>query len=359
MKGRVKKVLKAFMLWWLNELRSMVPASLKRSLFPRAVDLCMVPEAGCLSFFLRDDNRLSRLIEIELDEGDETLARRLNQTLSDENSDSRRVTILLPDNQVLRPEIELPVDAAENLAEVLAFEMDRHTPFSAEEVFFDYRILGTDPDLKRLTVKMLVARKTDVERAVEFAKKLDLEVSRVTALNIPWDQGDFNLLTRAKTKFTPGEWRQAAAAAAVVLILAALIFLPLDRKARTVESLEAEAARLRDGASQATQLLDKAEQLRESSKFIIDAKDQRLTIMALLEDITRQIPNGSWLTNLTIRRGEVAMTGYSGDPSSILRGLENSGFLRDAKFSAPVTHDARLETDRFRLTAKVTQGADP
>ncbi len=49
------------------------------------------------------------------------------------------VVLKMPRDKVLRRLVDLPAAAAENLREVLGFEMDRHTPFNADEVYFDYR----------------------------------------------------------------------------------------------------------------------------------------------------------------------------------------------------------------------------
>ena len=53
-----------------------------------------------------------------------------------------RVVVALPPDQVLRKTINLPAAVEDNLAQVLAYDLDRHTPFKPEEVCFDARIVG-------------------------------------------------------------------------------------------------------------------------------------------------------------------------------------------------------------------------
>ena len=48
-----------------------------------------------------------------------------------------RVVVALPPEQVLRKTITLPAAVEENLRQVLAYDLDRHTPFKPEEVYFD------------------------------------------------------------------------------------------------------------------------------------------------------------------------------------------------------------------------------
>ncbi len=52
--------------------------------------------------------------------------------------------LLLPESVVLQTHVTMPLAAEANLRQALAYEMDRHTPFSAEEVFFGWHNLSRD-----------------------------------------------------------------------------------------------------------------------------------------------------------------------------------------------------------------------
>ena len=78
----------------------------------------------------------------------------------------------LPAERVLQRTVDLPLAAAENLREVLGFEMDRHTPFKAEDVAFDYHIVSTDRQTKRLLVDLTVAPRIE-EVAAKFYGRTD------------------------------------------------------------------------------------------------------------------------------------------------------------------------------------------
>ena len=53
---------------------------------------------------------------------------------------------LVPADMALRRRLVLPAAAAERLRDVLAFELDRQTPFAAHEACFDARVLGVRDD---------------------------------------------------------------------------------------------------------------------------------------------------------------------------------------------------------------------
>ncbi len=56
-----------------------------------------------------------------------------------------KVAVALPRSQVLRKTIVLPAAVEENLGQALAWDLDRHTPFKPEEVYFDAVVIGRDP----------------------------------------------------------------------------------------------------------------------------------------------------------------------------------------------------------------------
>ena len=55
-----------------------------------------------------------------------------------------RLLVALPARDVLRKRIVLPAAAEENYRQVLAYDLDRHTPFKAEELYFDAAIVDRD-----------------------------------------------------------------------------------------------------------------------------------------------------------------------------------------------------------------------
>ena len=64
--------------------------------------------------------------------------------LSDRGVKNKEIILSVPHEWVLTTNIELPGSVEENLSDVLSYEMDRYTPFSSEQVFYDYRIISRD-----------------------------------------------------------------------------------------------------------------------------------------------------------------------------------------------------------------------
>src|SRR5262249_826101 len=152
-----------------------------------------------------------------------------------------------PTTQVLRRSVNLPLAASENLAEVLGFEMDRHTPFKAEEVYYDYRIAKLDRDARRLTVMVTVAAKAYVDRAVAMVKAWGLTPIRVGVADERPDEDTVSLLPLASGSSQGGRLRKLSGGLAITacLLATAATYMPLYREKQLLDAYETKLAATR------------------------------------------------------------------------------------------------------------------
>jgi general secretion pathway protein L len=78
-------------------------------------------------------------------------------------------------------------------------------------------------------------------------------------------------------------------------------------------------------------------------------------MVEILDEVTRRLPDEHWLISYSFRNGTVRLAGYSNDPSSVLRLLEQSSLFSEARFAAPVTMDPRIGKERFNMVATVAR----
>ena len=89
------------------------------------------------------------------------------------------ITLGIPKAWIVLRAAEFPSTIRENIAGVIAGEMDRLTPFSADEALFDFRVLREEGD--RLTVVVMAVRASSVMPYINDLKESGYNVSRVTA----------------------------------------------------------------------------------------------------------------------------------------------------------------------------------
>ncbi len=91
-----------------------------------------------------------------------------------------RVVIALPASQVLRKSVVLPAAVEENLHQTLAYDLDRHTPFKADEVYFDAIVVGRDAARKEIRVDLAAALKSFVDQVRRRVESWGARVVAVT-----------------------------------------------------------------------------------------------------------------------------------------------------------------------------------
>ena len=74
-------------------------------------------------------------------------------------------------------------------------------------------------------------------------------------------------------------------------------------------------------------------------------------MVLLLDDLTRRLPDDTWLERLSFARGEVSLSGQSAQAAKLLEILQESKLLRSSALSGPIQPDARSGKDRFNITA--------
>jgi len=62
----------------------------------------------------------------------------------------------LSNADILAKSLTLPLAAQPELRQVLSFEMDRETPFTPDELYWDHRLETTDRQKNRLSVRLML-----------------------------------------------------------------------------------------------------------------------------------------------------------------------------------------------------------
>ncbi len=353
-----------FFRWWGGEMAACLPAPL-RERFARTRQrlVIAVSETGA-QFTYEKGREMRSLGEVSISAGDlagqrdagqrEAVARIIRKA----GLDAAEVILRLPRDKVLRRLVELPSAAAENLREVLGFEMDRHTPFKAAEVYFDYRLEGADPERKRIKVDLVVVPRAIADQAVRLATSWGLQPDQLAAGDEPDGGGapPFNLLPpgATRTRTTLGRRLVAALGVLLCILLAVALYLPLKQKQEVLAVAEAQLAGARAEAVQADAMKKQVEEMLARSRFVVERKRNQHSATELLDELTRLLPDHTWVLKFGLRDGRLTLSGYSAKPSSLIGLLEQSGLLTEVRFSSPVTMDQKIGLERFNLTATLS-----
>ena len=342
--------LRKFWAWWSGELFELLPQGMQKAISQRQQKLYVEVDNDELLLSLGSPVAQQEVLRLPIDAEDDEDAdvpREVQQTL-----------LLLPGNTVLAKRVSLPAAAEENLREVLGFEMDLHTPFKVSDVYYDYTIVGRDSARQTVTVDLVYAPKDAVEALAERATSLGLKTDIVTCRRR--DNNNLqpvNLLPQElrRTRRIDVKSLNLALTALLAVLLVAAITIPIVQKNRAIDALEqqvqAAAAAAREGAA----LRQDLEKMADASQFLIEKKAADVMVVEIIEEVSRILPDHTWIGRLDLTGTELQIQGQSSASSSLIKLIESSPWFENARFSSPVVQITGTDSDRIHISATVVR----
>ncbi len=128
-----------FFAWWGGELLALLPHRWRGCLAAAPSWYLLKPQGDDWQLHPAGRVDLPAQWNSQLDAADQQVA--FADAVRGVDSEDLRVALCLRPDEVLRPRLTLPLAARDNLQQIGAFEMDRQTPFRAEQVHYDVREL--------------------------------------------------------------------------------------------------------------------------------------------------------------------------------------------------------------------------
>jgi general secretion pathway protein L len=268
----------------------------------------------------------------------------------------RETWLELPAERVLLRRATLPAQVQDNLHQVLAYEIDRLTPFALTEVYFDARVLGTVARGTKLDVELAVMRRAD---AAEWLERLREGRSAATRLAWVGAWPGANLLPREErpkpSRF--GTLLTQSLVASLAALLLAVMFTPLWQKERAQDRLDEELRRLRAAAVEVEDVRDALERARLGSVAVLNRKREHARMVDLLRELTDILPDGTWVQTLNFRDGEADIRGESDQATALIGMLERGPGIAAVRFRSPVMQVASTGQERFHISFQYTRPA--
>jgi general secretion pathway protein L len=362
---QIASVIGALVRWWLSELAGLVPARLRRSLKPDH-GMLLVTAAGATArrLHIAFNGRAKEIGRIGADgpAAREELHRSLRRAgrLRELLRGDLRVGMRLPPAGALRQVVQLPLATEENLQEVVAFELERYVPFRRQDVYFAARPVQRDVNAQRLHVDLTVAPRSMIDQALHGAAALGLEPDVVEIMSDdPSEPPSGNLLPPrkevAERRFAHGLPMLLGGVAAVLAAVA--LYIPLHQAQTTAAALTTQFAETKALAVETSRLQADVRSLRDDGMFLVVRKRQSASVSDLLNEVTRLLPDDTWLSELQVNGGEIRLNGESSSASALIGLMEQSQWFRGAMFRSPVVQDAAASRERFEIGARIERGA--
>ncbi len=349
----------AMMRWWLAELFGLVPrflrpssAAVRRSLLLEldGWEIVLVKHGG-----RQGPAELGRIPDnIEAGSAAVSGAGALD-ALGERRYRKWPIIARLASNLGMRKLIELPLAAKGDLHQLLHFELDRLTPFKAEDVCFAWRIQATDSKAERMTVVLEMAPKTIIESAVELAHAHGREIDRVELAGSPHDAGPLDLLPQSDHDEPSASWPNRLLRAVTLLLLVFAVAIPIKKQMTVVEELDADIATVRAKAEESLALRERLALMSDEAGFLAEARNSRPAMMEIVAELTNLIPDHSHIAQLKVAGNSIDLNGFADKASDLLAVLDQSSMFTSPKFKSPVTRDQQSGKERFQISVELRE----
>jgi general secretion pathway protein L len=265
-----------------------------------------------------------------------------------------KTTVLrLGEADVLGKTVSLPLAAERELDQALAFEMDRETPFTAEELYWSHRVIGADRQNGRLSVRLSLVPKANLDPLLTDLAAVGIRPTRLEIADGA-DKGTYLPINGDGTHKHHASHRLLWPAAVCCTALAlAAVLTPFVRQELTLASLNSQVAETRAAAAEADTLRQEIDRLSGSAGFIESERDKAGRPLAVLAATTRILPDDTYLTEMELRQRKLTLSGRSAGAARLIGPLAADPEFRNPGFSAPVTRLEALRAELFTINAEV------
>ena len=356
--------------WWTSELAPLVPRATRAALRRRRMRPVVAFDGDTATLWrpvLQGSEIAMEIVgSVALSsEGASAAGRSLLDPLRRASGSAMpRVAIALPGRQTLRRTLVLPAAIEENLKQALAYDLDRHTPFKADELYFDATVAGRDAVRSEIRVDLAAARRNVVDHAVQVVESWGGEVAAVVP-EPPAQSAASRLNLLADDRRSPtGGWRRwQIVAPVIVLFIAAVVALtlPIVQKRDYAIALARQVDAARGQAAASDALRTELERLTGEYNFALERKYAFPSTVQVLDEVTKLLPDDTWLTQMEIKttaRGkemqrELMLRGESGNAGRLIALFEESKVFAQAAPRSPTTKIQPGPGEIFDLVAQL------
>jgi general secretion pathway protein L len=268
------------------------------------------------------------------------------------------VVLEIPDDNVVVRRISVPVQALEFVAGIIRNQIDRLSPWPSDQAIYGFEAEVDPQEPTALDVRVLIAARAVIDAAREQITQIGLVVDRVVtscckagsakAITLWSRLADVSPEYQARVRRHIGIGIAATISACLVFsmwasISASLIRGRSDDIATRIDTLRRQL--------QGPATLQSAASLPPNQREWYD-KETSPSAVIVIEDLSRALPDGAYLTELSLQNTTLRIVGLTTDAPPLIAPLEHSGSLTGVHFFAPTTREPDGKHFRFHIEGR-------
>ena len=329
--------------WWREGLAGCIPAAVRTRI-----------AAGDAPLAVR---RSGDGWQINGEAGDPLRTEELALHLIERTAGRPRATVLqLESGEVLVTRVVLPRAAEENRREVLGFEMERRTPFRAEQVYFDYVAETGEADAQHVAARLFTTARAGVDAAIAELGRGHVEIAGVSVDGAPRSLNLLPVEKRPRGRSSAG--LNLLLGLVLLGLVAAALALPVHQQGKALDAQAAQLAKAREQADAVIKLREEASILERAQRFAIERRIAVPHVPDLLLEVTHLLPDSTWVQQISYEKGRLELRGESSEAYALIPLLEASPLFEDVKFRSTVTQNTRTSRERFHIEMRARMGGE-
>ena len=332
------------MRWWIGELWSALPERV-RALTERRRPAIVLSLDGDLASLIESGSR-GQTVQVSdplpLPNAVE-LAARMSSDRGEE------VELRLPFRSAYSRRIELPNVGQAEIARILSLDLERSTPFVTAQIYSAFVAKPKPGQPEKLDVEQFVVRKAQIDGVFSAMADAGGEIAWIGLWNRERSAAlpvDFSV----RTAHRPATQWLVPALAASLLVIAGMVLA--NRYDQALQQVASQVTAQREAAGTVQRSIDKSRKLLDQEASLHRLVDSRVQPLAVLEQLSRVLPDTTYVTEVRIEGEMVEMNGVGKMAAGLPQILEKSGAFTDANLTSPLTIDSRDDRERFSLKAR-------
>ena len=281
----------------------------------------------------------------------------------------RDVRVLVDWTHVLQKTVSYPAVVEENLAMVLANDLDRQTPFTPDQIYLTHRVESrseSSDGVARIDVQLTIVLRRVVAPVIDRIRASGGTVYSVVITN-PANGHTLEMLPVAE--WTPRRLSQLqkinlGLLATLFALCFAAIVVPIAQRRAEVIALQPMVDKARNEADATRKIEAEFQRLSQEYQMATTKKYQAYAVVDIIEELTRLSPDTTWLQSLEMKsppgagKGknsirEVQLIGEAASASKMIEALEQSPLLQNTTQRAQTTRGSQPNTERFQIATEL------
>lgn len=266
----------------------------------------------------------------------------------------RRAELVFCADRFIFRTLELPERAVEFLSDIMRAQIDRLTPWQAQDVAFGWTApVAASPG--RISMTVSATPRTSIAPYLSVLEDLGVQSTSVFAApNTREAKSPIKVLDhKGPNVLDLKHLRSAMAAVLVICGLSSIVALSLDHfLGAEFQSQRQDIAR--QIAARRVLLLSGGPSVKPTAQQLLEQRKRETpSSVMVLEALSRILPDHTYVTELRIEGEKLQIIGVTRDAPSLIPLIEQSRQFTEATFFAPTTSSAGDVGERFHIEAKI------